>query len=42
MCDCMPYMPKPAYWGKTNDVQTNVGHDNTEQALITNLGCIFL
>ena len=27
---------------KTNGVQKNIGHDNTEQALTTNLGCIFL
>ena len=28
--------------GKTNGVQTNAGHDNTEHALTTNLTCIFL
>ena len=35
------------YWfltssGKTNGVQTNAGHDNTEYVLTTNLACIFL
>ena len=28
--------------GKTNGVQTNAGHDNTEHALATNFACIFL
>ena len=28
--------------GKTNGVQTNAGHGNTEHALTTNLACIFL
>ena len=28
--------------GKTNGVQTNIGHENTEHAWTTNLACIFL
>ena len=28
--------------GKTNGVQRNTGHDNTEHALTTKLACIFL
>ena len=27
--------------GKTNGVQLNAGHDNTEQTLTANLACIF-
>ena len=27
---------------KTNGIQTNAGHENTEHALTTNLTCIFL
>ena len=35
----------PVFWtlsGKTNGIQTNTGHNNTEHALTTNLACIFV
>ena len=37
---CEALYPSASY--ELNGVQTNNGHDNTEDALTTNLACIFL